>query len=109
MGIEPTFTAWEAVVLPLDDTRDGLDYGHRGTPTAMQTPHADQPMQIRLNGDVREVEAGLALATLIEQAGLAGRRVAIEVNGGIVPRSQHATVRLSEGDRVEIVHALGGG
>ncbi len=66
-------------------------------------------MQISLNGETREIEAGIALSTLIEQAGLAGRRVAIEVNGSIVPRSRHPELLLAEGDRIEIVHALGGG
>lgn len=66
-------------------------------------------MQIQLNGEAREIEPGLALAALLAQAGLGGRRVAVEVNGSIVPRSRQAEHRLMEGDRVEIVHALGGG
>ena len=66
-------------------------------------------MQIHLNGEVREVDAGIALSTLLAEAGLAGRRVAVEVNGAIVPLSQHTEHALTEGDRVEIVHALGGG
>jgi len=66
-------------------------------------------MQIHLNGECRTVDAGLTLATLLEQAGLAGRRVAVEVNSTIVPRGRHAEHRLNDGDRVEIVHALGGG
>ncbi len=67
------------------------------------------PMQIHLNGEPRDVPATLTLATLLDQAGLAGRRVAIEVNGTIVPRSRHAEHALNDGDRIEIVHALGGG
>jgi sulfur carrier protein len=66
-------------------------------------------MQIHLNGESRTVEAALTLAALLEQAGLAGRRVAVEVNSTIVPRGRHAEHRLNDGDRVEIVHALGGG
>ena len=66
-------------------------------------------MQIHLNGESRHVEAALTLAALLEQAGLAGRRVAVEVNSTIVPRGRHAEHRLNDGDRVEIVHALGGG
>lgn len=66
-------------------------------------------MQIHLNGEARTVDTALTLATLLEQAGLAGRRVAVEVNSTIVPRSRHAEHRLNDGDRVEIVHALGGG
>ena len=66
-------------------------------------------MQIHLNGESRTVEAALTLAALLAQAGLAGRRVAVEVNSTIVPRGRHAEHRLNDGDRVEIVHALGGG
>ena len=66
-------------------------------------------MQIHLNGESRNVEAALTLAALLEQAGLAGRRVAVEVNSTIVPRGRHAEHLLNDGDRVEIVHALGGG
>jgi sulfur carrier protein len=66
-------------------------------------------MQIRLNGECREIDAASTLAALLEQAGLAGRRVAVEVNGSIVPRGRHAEHRLADGDRIEIVHALGGG
>jgi sulfur carrier protein len=66
-------------------------------------------MQIHLNGEPRVIDAGVALSALLEQAGLAGRRVAIEVNGEIVPRSRHTEHALNDGDRIEIVHALGGG
>jgi sulfur carrier protein len=65
--------------------------------------------RIALNGDPREVAAGTTLAALLETEGLAGRRVAVEVNREIVPRGAHATHALREGDRVEVVHALGGG
>ncbi|GIX37050.1 MAG: sulfur carrier protein ThiS [Silanimonas sp.] len=66
-------------------------------------------MQILLNGELHEIEAGLSLAGLLERFGLTQRRVAIEVNGEIVPRSLHAGHVLREGDRIEVVHALGGG
>ena len=46
---------------------------------------------------------------LLESSGLGGRKVAVEVNGTIVPRSLHAEHALKDGDRIEIVHALGGG
>ncbi|HLA30144.1 MAG TPA: sulfur carrier protein ThiS, partial [Pseudomonas sp.] len=49
------------------------------------------------------------VAGLIGRLDLAGRRVAVELNLDIVPRSQHATTALREGDRVEVVHAIGGG
>lgn len=66
-------------------------------------------MDIQLNGQTRHIEGGSSLATLLRDEGLAERRVAVEVNGDIIPRGLHATHALREGDRVEIVHALGGG
>ncbi len=66
-------------------------------------------MQIIVNGETRQVSDGINAAELIESLGLARRRLALEVNGEIVPRSQHASRALSKGDRVEIVHAVGGG
>ena len=66
-------------------------------------------MQIELNGVQRELDAATTVAALLACEGLADRRVAVEVNREIVPRSAHGTRTLAEGDRVEIVHALGGG
>ncbi|MBS0200404.1 MAG: sulfur carrier protein ThiS [Proteobacteria bacterium] len=66
-------------------------------------------MDIQLNGEVRDCASDTTIATLLQSEGLAERRVAVEVNGEIVPRSRHATTALHTGDRVEIVHALGGG
>ena len=66
-------------------------------------------MDIVLNGDSLTLQAEATVATLLESQGLAGRRVAVEVNGAIVPRGRHAEPALAAGDRVEIVHALGGG
>lgn len=66
-------------------------------------------MDIQLNGETRGIPEQATLATLLDQEGLAQRRVAVEVNGEIVPRGQHATHALQPGDTVEIVHALGGG
>ncbi len=66
-------------------------------------------MKIELNGQPLEVTTDSTLSALLLTEGLAERRVAVEVNGEIVPRSLHATHALGEGDRVEIVHALGGG
>jgi sulfur carrier protein len=70
----------------------------------------DNPaMDITLNGEPRQLAAQTTLTQLLESEGLAGRRVAVEVNGEIIPRGSHATHVLGAGDRVEIVHALGGG
>jgi sulfur carrier protein len=66
-------------------------------------------MQIQLNGEPRELPEPLTIAQLLESAGYAQRRVAVEVNRDIVPKSRHAAHRLQEGDRVEIVQAIGGG
>lgn len=66
-------------------------------------------MQIELNGVARELDATTTIAALLAREGLAERRVAVEVNREIVPKSAHATRTLADGDRVEIVHALGGG
>lgn len=66
-------------------------------------------MQITLNGEARHVEPGTTLAALLEQAGHGGRKVAVEVNLAVVPRSRHASHVLAEGDRVEIIQAIGGG
>lgn len=66
-------------------------------------------MDIQLNGERHAIEAGATVLALLEASGLAGRRVAVEVNGAIIPRSRHDEHVLAPGDRVEIVHALGGG
>ena len=66
-------------------------------------------MQIEVNGDAMELPVGATILTLIENMALAGKRLAVEVNEDIVPRSQHREFVLSEGDRVEVVHAIGGG
>ena len=66
-------------------------------------------MDIQINGEPRDIPGQATLATLLEHEGLAKRRVAVEVNGEIVPRGRHATHVLQPGDTVEIVHALGGG
>lgn len=66
-------------------------------------------MKITLNGEPRELDAGKTLADLLDAAGLREKRVAVEVNRQIVPRSRHGEHRLDEGDRIEIVHAIGGG
>jgi sulfur carrier protein len=64
---------------------------------------------IRVNGEPRRVAAGTTIATLLAQMDAAGRRVAVERNGAIVPKSQHAATRLADGDRLEVVIAVGGG
>ncbi len=66
-------------------------------------------MQIEVNGKQRVVSDGLTASELVKLLELTGRRVAVELNGEILPRSQHVVHTLNDGDRVEIVHAVGGG
>ena len=65
-------------------------------------------MRIQVNGEHREVAAATILA-LVEELGLDVRKVAVERNLEIVPRSLHATTVLADGDRVELVQFVGGG
>lgn len=64
---------------------------------------------VLLNGQNREVTAGISLRTLIEQAGLAGQPVAAEVNRELVPFRLQASRELKAGDQVELVTLVGGG
>ncbi|NLC08650.1 MAG: sulfur carrier protein ThiS [Gammaproteobacteria bacterium] len=66
-------------------------------------------MHIQLNGKTYPLPQQLTLAQLLEQLELTGKRLAVEVNLAIVPRSQHEQHVLQAGDKVEIVHAIGGG
>jgi sulfur carrier protein len=64
---------------------------------------------LRINGESRPFPDPLTVAVLVEQLGYAGKRIAIERNGEIVPKSQYAATPLAEGDSLEIVVAVGGG
>jgi sulfur carrier protein len=66
-------------------------------------------LRILLNGTPREVATDLSVGELLDAEGYAQRKVAVEVNREIVPKSLHAQRILREGDRIEIVHAMGGG
>lgn len=66
-------------------------------------------MYITLNGSPRDCAPATTVAQLLQEAGYGSRRVAVEVNHQIVPRSQHMSHVLAESDQVEIVHAIGGG
>ena len=67
------------------------------------------PMKIFLNGLSHECASPTTVASLLADTGHGERRVAVEVNREIVPRSRHAQHELHDGDRVEIVQAIGGG
>jgi len=64
---------------------------------------------ITINGEPREFDAVMSVSQLLEQLELTGKKIALERNGEIVPRSQFGEQRLADGDRIEIVVAVGGG
>jgi len=66
-------------------------------------------MKIQLNGHEREFAAPLSLSELVQQLGMKQDRVAVELNRNIVPREMWPQTALSEGDRLEVVHFVGGG
>lgn len=66
-------------------------------------------MQIVVNGESRQVATDLTAAELVELLELGNRRLAMEINREILPRSRYAEHRLQDGDRIEIVQAIGGG
>ena len=66
-------------------------------------------IQVILNGQPETLAPDFTVLALLEARGLVGKRLAVERNGEIVPKAQHAEVRLAEGDRLEIVVAVGGG
>jgi len=66
-------------------------------------------ISVTVNGEHRQFDAPLNCAELLTRLDLAGKRIALERNGEIVPRSRHADERLADGDRLEIVVAVGGG
>ena len=66
-------------------------------------------MRIQLNGESLDLPDGETVAALLTRLELTGRRVAVELNLDIVPRSQHDLTTLTDGDSVEVVHAIGGG
>ena len=66
-------------------------------------------LSITVNGNARSFEAGATIAQLLAQLETAGKRVAVERNGEIVPKSLHGLTELAGGDRLEIVIAVGGG
>ena len=68
-----------------------------------------QPIRVTLNGAQKEFPAPLTFSQLLDELALAGRRLAVERNGEIVPRSRFGEARLADGDRIEVVMAVGGG
>ena len=66
-------------------------------------------LRISLNGEPRDIAAGLTVATLLDTLGLDRRKVAVERNEAIVSRSTYELTAIQDGDRFEIVHFIGGG
>lgn len=66
-------------------------------------------LNITINGEPRQFAAGQTVASVVEALALTGKRIAVERNGEIVPKTQHAATTLVPGDRLEIVVAVGGG
>jgi len=66
-------------------------------------------LRVQINGEAREVADELKLSELVKELSLAPERVAIELNQKVVRRTQWPATMLAEGDRIEIVHFVGGG
>lgn len=66
-------------------------------------------IEITVNGAPNSVAAGTTVTELVASLGISGQRIAVELNGTVVPRSTFAQVELQAGSKVEIVHAIGGG
>lgn len=66
-------------------------------------------MTIQINGEKRDFPDGLTVAALVAQLGMKADRVAVELNLEILPRANWETTSLKDGDRLEVVHFVGGG
>lgn len=66
-------------------------------------------MKLIVNGDALEVTDGASISELLVQLALGPGPVAVERNGDVVPRKEHPTTTLADGDRIEVVHFVGGG
>jgi thiamine biosynthesis protein ThiS len=66
-------------------------------------------MTIQINGEKKEIKAGLSVANLLEELGIRPGRVVVELNRDVVARDAHGATVLKDGDAVEIVHFVGGG
>jgi len=66
-------------------------------------------IEVKVNGAARRFSAPLDVASLLQQLDMTGKKVAVERNGEIVPKSAHARTLIADGDQLEIVVAVGGG
>lgn len=79
------------------------------TPGNLARSGSNWIMKITVNGEHRSLDRTLTISELLLELGATGKRVAVEVNQEIVPRSEHAQYQLKNDDRVEVVQAIGGG
>jgi len=75
----------------------------------MTQPRDPDPIGVTVNGEPRELHAGASVADLLHTLGVRGERVAVEHNRAILPRERFSETMLRDGDRLEIVHFVGGG
>lgn len=66
-------------------------------------------MELIVNGESKNLPEPLSVAELVNELGVTGRRIALELNGEIVPRGEFEATMLAPGDKLEIVQAIGGG
>lgn len=66
-------------------------------------------MKVTINGETRELATDSTLLSLLKSLDMTRGRVAVEINQEIIPRSQHSEHLLHDGDKIEIIHAVGGG
>jgi sulfur carrier protein len=66
-------------------------------------------VKYELNGETFETPGPVSVLELLRQHELTGRRIAVAINAEVVPRSRFATAEIGDGDRVEVIHAVGGG
>jgi thiamine biosynthesis protein ThiS len=66
-------------------------------------------MQLVINGQEKELQASTTISQMLEELDITGPHIAVALNFQVVPRSNYDQTRLNEGDKVEIVHAVGGG
>ena len=74
-----------------------------------QQRHAIEVITLSINGAIRQFPAALSVADLVGLLGYTGKRIALERNGEIVPRSSFKSQQLADGDKLEVVIAVGGG
>lgn len=96
----------DVVIVTLSRAASRWPANGRGHPCVLASARM---LHVVVNGESREIPTGTTVAGLIQQLGLADRRVAVERNREVVPRAQHADTALADGDHLELVTFVGGG